>query len=123
MTNEEKFATTEERVTAFREFCHKTKYCNTCPAHLNMSERKSGFGFDGCAIKWLTLEAESTETKEEKLKPCPFCGSEAILQKRIYGFGRVGFFVKCSNGECGIVQDFTSQTKEAAIADWNGRAQ
>lgn len=121
MTNAEKYTTLEERVTAFRKFCTTNK-CNKCPAHVDSPLRKSGFGFDRCAIRWLELEAENAETKEAELKPCPFCGSAAILQNRIYGFARVGFFVKCSNGKCGIAQDFTSQTKETAIADWNRRA-
>jgi len=36
--------------------------------------------------------------KEEKMKPCPMCGSEAKMQTG--GFGEK--FVTCSNEQCGI---------------------
>ncbi|MBQ6232824.1 MAG: Lar family restriction alleviation protein [Clostridia bacterium] len=54
-----------------------------------------------------------------KLKPCPFCGGEAVLEDcgPYYGEGR--FFVRCS--KCDIVQEHLWATKQTAIKAWNRR--
>lgn len=54
------------------------------------------------------------------IKPCPFCGSDAILT--VYGDGYVG--VKCSGENGCIISPSTHPhcpTPEAAIYDWNVR--
>lgn len=56
----------------------------------------------------------------EKIKPCPFCGKEAVLEDcgpSYYGEGR--FFVRCS--KCDIVQEHLWATKQTAIKRWNRR--
>ena len=58
----------------------------------------------------------------EKLKPCPFCGNEAVLEDlggpSVFGEGR--FFVRCSKG-C-VAQEGLWATKQTAIKRWNRRA-
>ena len=59
----------------------------------------------------------------EKLKPCPFCGSEAVLEDlggpSVFGEGR--FFVKCPS--CGVEQGGLWATKQTAIKRWNRRVE
>ncbi|MBQ6969820.1 MAG: Lar family restriction alleviation protein [Synergistaceae bacterium] len=56
-------------------------------------------------------------TLEVELKPCPFCGGEAILAQQEYSLG-YHFLVCCS--QCGFEQHvYTSQAE--AVADWNKR--
>jgi Lar family restriction alleviation protein len=52
------------------------------------------------------------------LKPCPFCGGEAVLIDN-------GYFtdVSCKNFHCrGWADDLMFKTKEEAIEAWNRRA-
>lgn len=127
MTNEEKFATTEERVTAFRNFC-TTHECNKCPARPGMSQRKSGFGFDRCASRWLKLKVcKEPEPKNAELKPCPFCGGEAKLASQKWGLSFA--YVKCSKCHAKICVDKIKLPgvplellSEMAISEWNRRA-
>ena len=62
----------------------------------------------------------SEGAKMEKLKPCPFCGGEAVLED-LGGCEMSGrFFVRCS--KCDIAQDNLWATKQTAIKRWNRRA-
>lgn len=58
----------------------------------------------------------------DKLKPCPFCGSEAkYVYDKMWGTGRIG----CSDELCfvGFDDDTDVYTSgELAIAAWNTRA-
>lgn len=58
-----------------------------------------------------------------KLKPCPFCGEEAVLVDlggpSVFGEGR--FFVRCSKG-C-VAQEGLWSTKQTAIKRWNRRVE
>ena len=58
-----------------------------------------------------------------KLKPCPFCGGEAVLEDlggpTVFGEGR--YFVKCTNPKCGEEQSGLWATKQTAIKRWNRR--
>ena len=59
----------------------------------------------------------------DKLKPCPFCGGEAITGYAIKDYNRWGVY--CQN--CGAlveVQDWKGidDSEENAIAAWNHRA-
>ena len=55
----------------------------------------------------------------DKLKPCPFCGSEALLED-LGSYEKCGrYFVRCS--KCGIAQDNLWSTKKTAIIRWNRR--
>lgn len=51
------------------------------------------------------------------MKPCPFCGSEAVVEPE--GITPCGYWVKCS--ECGIEQPRPYETQDEAIAAWNDR--
>lgn len=57
---------------------------------------------------------------EEKLKPCPFCGGEAIL-KTNHGFNKevISSFTYCE--ECGVATRSYALEK-TAIEAWNRRA-
>lgn len=50
---------------------------------------------------------------QPKLKPCPFCGSDAIAWDRLYPH------VRCSNHECEVA--IFRYTIEEAIEIWNRR--
>lgn len=56
----------------------------------------------------------------KELKPCPFCGGEAIVLQNNDGF----YYVGCKNAECrGYVfySDVHYFTKERTIEAWNTR--
>lgn len=53
----------------------------------------------------------------EKLKPCPFCGSKAVLYK--YHWWGTAYGIECS--QCKGLID-RCLTKEEAIEAWNRRA-
>lgn len=54
------------------------------------------------------------------LKPCPFCGSEAVMKSDRYD---ENFWVQCSNGRCFVDGTFAHGTKEAAAEEWNMRVE
>lgn len=58
----------------------------------------------------------------EKLKPCPFCGCQAVLEDLGVpsGFGEGRFFVRCSKW-C-VAQESLWATKQTAIKRWNRRS-
>ena len=64
MTNQELYKTAESRQKAFCEFC-SSQHCTFCPLSINNP--------CDCRFLWLEMPAEI------KLKPCPFCGGEAVL--------------------------------------------
>ena len=64
----------------------------------------------------LIREIEESQD-EEKLKPCPFCGGEAVYPE---GLTVGGYWITCS--KCGIEQGHGYMTQEEAIAAWNRRA-
>ena len=57
-----------------------------------------------------------------ELKPCPFCGGEAVLtQEDCYGYYHDDWLVFCE--DCDLYLGFARQyAKEQAIAAWNRRA-
>lgn len=69
------------------------------------------------------MEGMGDKMSEIKLKPCPFCGGEAILKR-----DRIGLYcVKCTNCGCMTTYQFdfgegeeTSKRKAADV--WNRRA-
>ena len=67
MTNEQKYKTTEERISKFQRFCDKQEGCTKCAAVNDEGTRSS------CAFHWLALEAE-----EEKPEPCFYCGNKYL---------------------------------------------
>ena len=59
----------------------------------------------------------------EKIKPCPFCGGNAVLIKHPYAT-YFPYYVRCNNfANCAIVGVATCscKTPEEAIAAWNRR--
>lgn len=65
--------------------------------------------------------------QEEKLKPCPFCGSEAIINEILpHKHSLAKFmpdcdgecFIECANCTCAI----SAKSKDEAIDTWNRRA-
>lgn len=67
-----------------------------------------------------TIRCHSAERKLPELKLCPFCGTEPCAHEFTDG---AGFAVWCVNEGC-AVRPFTHirDSREQAIADWNGRA-
>ena len=56
------------------------------------------------------------------LKPCPFCGGEAILIK-IQNTAIYSYHVRCNGNDCGVyVATCNRDTAEEAIKIWNHRA-
>ena len=53
----------------------------------------------------------------EKLKPCPFCGGEAVLEDLGQYEAPRRYFVRCS--KCEIAQENLWATKQTAIKRWN----
>lgn len=66
---------------------------------------------------------------EDKLKPCPFCGSPAEYIERVddYGFvtgkpGTIEHVIECSNRKCPVVfLEATGKTYDDAVKNWNTR--
>ena len=54
----------------------------------------------------------------DEVKPCPFCGGEALLINMKYS---KKIFVKCKDHCC--EQDLIYKTEEEAIEAWNRRAE
>ena len=106
MTNYEKYKRPEERAKKFIDFCNSKKGCIGCPID-------SGIHLDigippavKCAYAWEELEYE------EKLLPCPFCGSGATLHS------------SCESWvECNICGTRTKMCAcdSGAIEKWNRR--
>ena len=57
---------------------------------------------------------------EPDLKPCPFCGGEAIAHP--CALEGDDHDVGCFNGECPVEPHTWAETKDEAIAAWNTRA-
>lgn len=49
------------------------------------------------------------------LKPCPFCGSEALLRS-----GIITYLIECKNYKCGI-QTMQLTRQKRVIETWNKR--
>ena len=56
-----------------------------------------------------------------ELKPCPFCGSEALVHKMDRLTTKDRYFFKLECKKCGACQE--RQTKEKAIEAWNKRVE
>lgn len=62
----------------------------------------------------------------EELKPCPFCGSKAILRKVATGRNRSGYeyYIRCGNIHCPVyVHTLNRNTEDEAVEAWNMRAE
>ena len=63
----------------------------------------------------------------EMLKPCPCCGSKGELRGEHFRWGNAqalfyGYYMKCTNPECGVYTAFFQHGVEAVCA-WNKRAE
>ena len=59
----------------------------------------------------------------EELKPCPFCGCNAIVIANRYRHDETCFYVKCRNNECFVIPEtYAHSDMECAIEAWNRRA-
>lgn len=59
-----------------------------------------------------------TETRDERLKPCPFCGARVALIHNERGWS-----VMCDNDDCKVLPETadTFGTEQAALDAWNTR--
>ena len=63
-------------------------------------------------------------TTDNKLKPCPFCGGEAMIDDLSASYrpdAEPWWGVGCDNNDCPIEVWATSSDRERAIAAWNTR--
>lgn len=56
--------------------------------------------------------------EEEKLKPCPFCGGEAGIYKRVLDWATWDYKIACSKCRC---ETDIYGTKQEVIEAWNKR--
>lgn len=73
--------------------------------------------------KEITERNVEVQTTEDKLKPCPFCGEKATLQRYFDAYEEIAFYVTCSGEFCEvspITNDF--KTEQEAIEVWNKRS-
>ena len=73
--------------------------------------------------KEFTEPSAEVQTTEDRLKPCPFCGEEAILKRYFDSYEEIAFYVTCSGEFCEvspITNDF--KTEQEAIEAWNKRS-
>ncbi|MHA2066226.1 MAG: Lar family restriction alleviation protein [Candidatus Thorarchaeota archaeon] len=60
-------------------------------------------------------------SKEPKLKPCPFCGSEGRIH-RVLSFGTNAYYPRCRTEDCVGNNGWVSfETKAEAVKAWNRR--
>ena len=60
--------------------------------------------------------------KQNKLKPCPFCGSEVYIENILDDIGDAYYMVQCKNDDkCGASSCFGECTKKEVIERWNNR--
>ena len=55
----------------------------------------------------------------EKLKPCPFCGHEAMVLSGVYGWTVVCTYCEAQTGD--YTDGYYTKGKDRAIASWNSR--
>lgn len=71
-----------------------------------------------------TAERTVQDAGSEHLRPCPFCGKDAVMEE-VMGFDvrggpdKVYYMVKCS--ECGASTSAFSEDRAKAAAHWNTR--
>ena len=71
-------------------------------------------------IDW--LDEEVKEETEVSLKPCPFCGSKAVIEYETGGYmGEYrGYYVRCSNADCIAGEMFYPEPHlKDAVEMWN----
>ena len=62
--------------------------------------------------------------KMAELKPCPFCGGQAIVIECRYRHNESSFFVKCNNSDCIVIPQTYENSDMAYVIDiWNRRAE
>lgn len=110
--NSEKFKTAKERTIEFNKVCNGK--CYDC----KIFAAKKDQPISNCTFVWLGMEAD-----EEKLLPCPFCGSEndvKVFSRISSGYKLYG--IRCENRNCLVnAETVTFKTRDEAIATWNRR--
>lgn len=87
--------------------------CQLPPCRQNIEEDKVSSSLETVKI---------VPTKQE-LKPCPFCGGEAQLQRHFWAGEDTGeWSVVCMTGPCNVVpRTFADEDKRKVITWWNRR--
>lgn len=103
------FGEMEDCATAFMRFCKsQNKNCKECPLGMYQYLRKNNL----CILAWLRLEKEKAN-----LPPCPFCGGQAMCEKRNRN-GHDYYKVVCHTCGTGTLGYALA---ESAIESWNRR--
>ena len=68
----------------------------------------------------LALAPASTPSMPPLPLPCPFCGSQPVIEPW-HGIGPEKHMVSCADDECGPWPKVTGETRAEAIAAWNRR--
>ena len=62
---------------------------------------------------------------EENIKPCPFCGSKAVLKEYVsescVDIPFPYYYVKCTSNNCGANIGVSTMSRKEAIKYWNKR--
>jgi Lar family restriction alleviation protein len=58
----------------------------------------------------------------DDLKPCPFCGTNPLIQVYDDLNRQISYVIECNNYDCHAMPEVGSDRKEQAIAAWNIRA-
>lgn len=56
---------------------------------------------------------------KEKLKPCPFCGAEPIMNRALWP--DTDYIIKCDNFKCNVELTTFAYPKDKVIEIWNTR--
>lgn len=86
-----------------------------------VTEYKPGFDNMRVFLDWLLSEVYA---EAEPLKPCPFCGGDAVIEEQPLGHGKI----YCAGLDCpihsmvGYGKGGHCKTRAEAIAAWNRRA-
>ena len=130
------YDTPDEAIQAWNKRAILTEELNPCPfcqsIHVVLTETNGVCHVKckdcGASITWGYPSREETADMWNKSvivskhpKPCPFCGSEAILKP--IGMSRYAWYICCENPGCEVRPHTNAfKTPEDAIKDWNRRA-
>jgi Restriction alleviation protein Lar len=67
------------------------------------------------------MSYEQKVLNESQAKPCPFCGSQPIIEPW-HGGGPQKRMISCDDVSCSVSPSVTGSTRKRALEAWNYRA-